>query len=134
LKAAEKGFDKMMAAWNTLQTLTPDSSSTCDVHALQQSCYEAMNDDFNTAITIAGLFEAVRIINSVKAGTEKLTAGDIEALKAFCKTFIFDILGLKEEASVGHDEVDSLMKFILQLRADAKAKKDFATSDKIRMS
>jgi len=132
LKAAEKGLDKMMAAWNTLQKLTPSDTSTSDVHALQKSCYEAMNDDFNTAITIAHLFEAVRIINSVHAGTETLTAGDIDALKNLCRTFIFDILGLKEEATVGHDDVDLLMKFILQLRADAKAKKDFATSDKIR--
>jgi len=132
LKGAEKGMDKMMVAWNTLQNLTPSGSSTSDIKGLQQSCYEAMNDDFNTAIVIAHLFEAVRIINSVNAGTETITAADLDLLKETCRVFIFEILGLKEETTMGHDDVDSLMKFILQLRTDAKAKKDFGTSDKIR--
>ena len=132
LKAAEKGLDKMMTAWNTLQKVIASGKSTSDIKALQQSCYDAMNDDLNTAITIANLFEAVRIINSVNAGSETISAADLEVLKTTCKTFIFEILGLKEETVVGHDDIDSLMKFILQLRTDAKAKKDFATSDKIR--
>src|SRR5262249_28404329 len=103
-----------------------------DVAVLQQSCYDAMNDDLNTAIVIARLFEAVRIINSVKAGTETLTADDLERLKTLYSVFVFELLGLKEENEGGRDDVDSLMQFILRLRTDAKARKDFATSDKIR--
>ena len=132
LKASGKGLDKLMAAWHTLPKLKTSGTSTSNIKVLQQSCYDAMNDDFNTAITIANLFEAVRIINSVNAGTETISSADLEILKSIYRIFVFDILGLKEETAVGHDDIDSLMKFILQLRADAKAKKDFATSDKIR--
>jgi cysteinyl-tRNA synthetase len=91
-----------------------------------------MNDDFNTAIVIAGLFEAVRIINSVNAGSETISASDLETLKKLFKDFISDILGLKEESSATHDDTDGLMQFIIKLRGEAKSRKDFATSDEIR--
>ena len=91
-----------------------------------------MNDDFNTAIVIAHLFEGVRIINSVNAGTEAISADDLEILKKTFHDFVFEILGLKEEAVADNSDVDGLLQFILHLRSDAKTKKDFATSDKIR--
>jgi cysteinyl-tRNA synthetase len=91
-----------------------------------------MNDDFNTAITIASLFEAVRIINSVNAGTETISESDLVTLKKVYHDFVFDILGLKTETASSNDDVKSLMDLILSLRADAKGKKDFPTSDKIR--
>ncbi len=140
LKAAEKGLSKLMAANETLKKIkaspTPPkeglSNSTSDIPALKQACYDAMNDDFNTAITIANLFEAVRIINSVNAGTETISAGDLEILKTLLQTFAFEILGLKEETVANHDDIDGLMQFILRLRTEAKARKDFSTSDEIR--
>jgi len=132
LKAAEKGFTKLMNADATLQNLTPSSTSTSDIQALMKSCYDAMNDDFNTAITIAHLFEAVRIINSVAAGTETISATDLDMLKKFFAEFTFGILGLKKEETADNNDVDGLMQFILRLRSAAKARKDFATSDEIR--
>ncbi|MFI5135995.1 MAG: cysteine--tRNA ligase [Chitinophagales bacterium] len=132
LQAAEKGFSKLMASNETLSKLKPSDKSTSDIKAVKQSCYAAMNDDFNSAIVIANLFEAVRIINSVNAGTETITAEDLDILKITYRDFVFGILGLKEEVVASHDDLDGLMKMIFSLRDDAKAKKDFATSDKIR--
>jgi cysteinyl-tRNA synthetase len=132
LKAAEKGFSKLLAANETLQKITASGKSTSDIKKLRQDCYDAMNDDFNTAITIATLFEAVRIINSVNAGTETISAEDLEILKTTFQLFVFEILGLKEETAANNNDVDGLIQFILRLRNDAKAKKDFTTSDKIR--
>jgi cysteinyl-tRNA synthetase len=132
LQAAEKGLKKMMEANETLQKLKASDKSTSDINVLRQSCYDAMNDDFNTAITIASLFEAVRIINSVNAGTETISESDLVTLKKVYHDFVFDILGLKTETASSNDDVKSLMDLILSLRADAKGKKDFPTSDKIR--
>ncbi len=132
LKAAEKGFAKLMAANETLQKIQASDKSTSDIKKLRQGCYDAMNDDLNTAIAIANLFEAVRIINSVNAGTETISSEDLEILKTTFNVFVFEILGLKEETISNNDDVDGLIQFILRLRNDAKARKDFATSDKIR--
>jgi len=133
LKAAEKGFDKLITANGTLHKLKASDKSTSDIEKLRQDCYDAMNDDFNTAIVIANLFEGVRIINSVNAGTETITAEDLDILKKTYNDFVFEILGLKEEFVADHSDVDGLIKFILHLRSEAKTKKDFTTSDKIRI-
>ncbi len=132
LKAAEKGFNKLMNANETLQKIKSSATSTSDIKALRQSCYDAMNDDFNTAITIANLFEAVRIINSVAAGTETISAGDLELMKTLFHDFAFEILGLRKETVGNNNDIDSLMQFVLRLRSEAKARKDFSTSDEIR--
>jgi cysteinyl-tRNA synthetase len=102
------------------------------MQALQQKCYDALNDDLNTAILISHLFEAVRITNSVYAGTETITAADLETLKNIFNIFTFDILGLKQEGDSGSNDLEGLMKLILDIRNEAKNKKDFAASDKIR--
>ena len=132
LKAAEKGFSKMMTANETLQKLKPSAASSSDIGKLVSDCYEAMNDDFNTAIVIADLFEAVRIINSVNAGSETISAADLETLKKLYHDFVFNILGLKADDGVSSDDTDGLMQFIIRLRAEAKARKDYSTSDEIR--
>jgi cysteinyl-tRNA synthetase len=132
LKAAEKGFAKLMAANETLKKINASEKSTSDIKKLCQGLYDAMNDDFNTAITIANLFEAVRIINSVNAGTETIAVKDLDILKTTFREFVFEILGFREEVVAGNHDVDGLIQFILRLRADAKARKDFSTSDKIR--
>jgi cysteinyl-tRNA synthetase len=132
LKAAEKGFKKLQNAGDVLQKLKAGNSSTSDIGALYKSCYEAMNDDLNTAIVIAHLFEAVRIINSVHAGTETISTSDLDLLKKLFKEFTTEILGLKKEEAGGGEEVNELMALIISLRNEAKTKKDFATSDLIR--
>jgi cysteinyl-tRNA synthetase len=132
LIAAEKAFQRIINAIDTLEKLNPSASSTSSVSELEQKCFDAMNDDLNSAIVLSHLFEAVRIINSTNAGTESLTAGDIDKLKALMNLFVFDILGLKREEKKSDDDMDGLMKLLLSIRAQAKANKDFATSDQIR--
>jgi cysteinyl-tRNA synthetase len=132
LKASEKGYNKLMTAYETLQKLTAGATSTSDIAKIQQACYAAMDDDFNTAIVIANLFEAVRIINSVNAGTETISADDLALLKKFYHEFVFEILGLKQEEAGNQQDVESLMQIIFKLRTEARARKDFATSDEIR--
>ena len=132
LIAAEKAFQRIINAIDTLEKLNPSDSSTVSVAELEQKCFDAMNDDLNTAIVLSHLFEAVRIINSANAGTESLTDADIDKLKSLMNLFVFDILGLKREEKKSDDDMDGLMNLLLSIRAQAKANKDFATSDKIR--
>lgn len=99
-----------------------------------KSCYDAMNDDFNSPVVIAQLFDAVRIINLIKEGKEKLSGEDLALLRQTYREFIVDILGLvPEEQSGRKDElISGLMDTIIEIRQDARAKKDFQTSDQIR--
>jgi cysteinyl-tRNA synthetase len=134
LQAAEKGFQKLFKAFETLNKLKPSLSSTIDTESLRKKCYEAMDDDLNTPILLANLFEVVRFINSAADGTEKLNSADIDALKNLFVTFVFDILGLKAESLPEGDKklTGELMKIIIDLRQDAKNRKEWALSDKIR--
>ena len=133
LLAAEKGLKRLMQSFETIKKLKSSATSTSDIKKLQQNCYDAMNDDLNSPILIANLFEAVRIINSVKDNTETITADDLELLQKILSDFAIDILGLKDEnVAANNDVVDDLMNLIIQLRQNARTNKDYATSDKIR--
>ena len=135
LQAAEKGFAKLMEAYKTLDRLTgsANSSSEMQVGRLRTQCYDAMNDDFATPTVISHLFEAAKIINGAADGKVKLTQADIDELKGVFDTFLFDILGMKDETSSDNTAlIDGLMHIILDIRAAAKANKDWTTSDKIR--
>jgi cysteinyl-tRNA synthetase len=135
LQGAEKGFQKLMNAGETLDKLEANSESTINIDELSTNCYKAMNDDFNSPILIAHLFEAVRIINLINDGKESINNSDLESLKSLFKVFVFDVLGLKADdkgESSGSDLTGDLIDMILNLRLDAKKNKDFATSDKIR--
>jgi cysteinyl-tRNA synthetase len=133
LQAAEKGFTKLMNAMETLNQISASENSTYDVNALQEKCYTAMNDDFNTPILIAHLFDGVRIINSVKDGKDSLNAADLEQLKTIFNTFITDILGfISHKESNTNDLTNEVMELVLQLRGNAKKSKDFDTADLIR--
>ena len=133
LQAAEKGLKKLMNAMETLQSLTSSDSSTYDVSGLEKKCYESINDDFNTPIVIAHLFDGVRIINSVKDGKESLKSSDVEKLKSIFNIFVNDILGLvATKESSGKDLTNEIMELVLQLRGNAKKNKDFNTADLIR--
>jgi cysteinyl-tRNA synthetase len=137
LQAAEKGMMRMLTAIETLDKLTPGDKSTMDVAALRSKCYQAMNDDFNSPILIAHLFDGVKMINSIMDGKASITADDLELLKKTYHDFVFDVLGLKNEvADAGADNqvVDGLMALILDMRKQAKANKDWGTADKIRDS
>lgn len=137
LLAAQKGLDRLLAAAETLKKLIPSDKNTVDVASLREKCYEAMNDDFNSPIVIAHLFEAVRIINCINDGKENIDAENLELLKATFNTFVFDILGLKSEADAAAADdhtTDGLMNLVLDLRQNAKNNKDWAAADKIRDS
>ena len=133
LQAAEKGYKRLMEAWNTLQTLTPAATSTFDAARLRNACFDAMNDDFNTPIVIANLFEGVKVINSAKAGTEQLSSSDLQILKDTFHTFIFDILGLLDDKAGDNSRLtEELIRLLIEIRLEARARKDWATSDRIR--
>jgi cysteinyl-tRNA synthetase len=134
LQASEKGFQRLMKSIRTLDKLQPAAQSSIQIGTLQQSCYEAMNDDFNSPVLIAQLFEAVKIINSVNDKSESLTASDIEMLKQMMHTFVFDILGLQAESNEqsGNETLSKLMDVVLDIRKQARSNKDWATSDKLR--
>jgi len=134
LQASEKGYKKLMAAMDLMDKLKTSASSTSNIEALKKNCYDAMNDDFNTAVLVAQLFEGVRIINSVNVGTETITDNDLATLKKLFNDFVFGVLGLLPEASNDNSVTDGLMSLILSIRNEAKLRKDFLTSDNIRTS
>jgi cysteinyl-tRNA synthetase len=136
LQAAEKGLKKLLAAAATLKKLKTDNSApSAGVDAISKACYEAMNDDFNSPMVIAALFDAVRLINAVSDGHQKINEIELGQLKQLVDDFVFDILGIQsEEAGTDLKLVDGLMQTIINLRQEARAKKDFATSDVIRDS
>lgn len=136
LLASEKGFNRLMDAYHLLEEIKASENSTYDVAAWKQTCYDAMNDDFNSPILIAQLFEAVKQINNLKDGRAQISAEDLEDLKITMEAFIFDVLGLVDAAEAGNDETGNKLSgtidLLIKLRAEARANKDFATSDKIR--
>lgn len=134
LQASEKGFERLMDSYNTLQNLIPAANSDENISSLKEKCYAAMNDDFNTSILIAHLFDAARIINSANDKKLNLTQSDINLLKEIFEHFVFDVLGLKqEEKNAKLDKaLNTVMSLMLDMRAKAKSEKNFALSDEIR--
>lgn len=133
LQAAEKGYARMMAAIETLDEITPSATTSFDINALINKPNESMNDDFNTPVTIANLFDGVKIINTIKSEKATITAEDLEKLKALYHNFIFDIFGLQKESSTAkNDYLDDIMNVIMNIRNEAKASKNWALSDLIR--
>ena len=134
LLAAEKGFNRLMEALGNLDNLKTNNSSSFNVSEWQQKCYDAMNDDFNTPILIAHLFEAAKFINQVNDGTASVSAQDLARLKTVLHTFTFDILGLEDSQSsnVGTEKLNATVEILIKLRKEARINKDFALSDQIR--
>lgn len=134
LQASEKGFERLMDSYNTLQTLKAGSNSSEDIKALQAKCYDAMNDDFNTPILVAHLFDAARIVNSANDNKLSLTQNDIDLLKSMYQNFIFDVMGLQteEENSKANAILAKVMSMVLDIRNKAKVDKNFPLSDEIR--
>ncbi|KQC34371.1 cysteine--tRNA ligase [Nonlabens sp. YIK11] len=134
--AAEKGLHRLQEAISLLDHLKVSSSSSIDIPAWVQKCYDAMNDDFNTPILIAELFEGAKMIHSINESNESITQSDLELFQETIHAFLYDVLGVKS-ASENEDvtsgkHMDAAMKLIIDLRATARARKDFETSDKIR--
>ncbi|WP_299519176.1 cysteine--tRNA ligase [Winogradskyella sp.] len=134
LLASEKGFNRLMEAINTLDELPAGNTSTFNVPEWRQKCYNAMNDDFNSPILIAHLFEASKLVNQIKNNKASLTLEDLELLKKTMSDFTFDVLGLvnvaKEDSSA--DKLSAAVEILINLRNEARQNKDFTLSDKIR--
>ena len=133
LEASEKGYFKLMDAVNSLQNIQTSNTSTVDVSAWKQQCYDAMNDDFNTPILIAHLFEAVKIINQLKEQKGTISVDDLAEFAKTINAFVFDILGLTNETKQNSsDKIDGVVELLIKLRKEARDNKDWALSDQIR--
>ncbi|WP_019207236.1 cysteine--tRNA ligase [Phocaeicola abscessus] len=137
LQAAEKGLQRITEAIGNLNRIVPAQvTNGIEVKGLREKCYEAMNDDLNTPIVIAGLFEAARMINSVVDRKATISAVDLEEMKAVFRTFFYELLGMKAESDENRkareEAYGKVVDMVLERRRQAKADKDWATSDKIR--
>jgi len=134
LKAAEKGLERLLSGMKALDKIKPSEKSSFNVADFRNRCYNALNDDLNSPILLAELFEGVKLINSCVVEKEGLTASDIATMKEMYNAFVFEILGLKDEKNGNENTnlVAGLVDFLIDLRKKAKANKDFATSDQIR--
>ena len=132
--AAEKGYKRLMEAIDALKQIKASTNSTLDIANWNQLCYDAMNDDFNTPILIAHLFEGVRYINLLKDSKESITAADLETLISAMHSFVFDVLGLENQkaADSSNDKLEGTINMLIDMRNKARADKDFAMSDHIR--
>lgn len=134
LDAADKGYKRLMTAIGLLDNIVPANKSTVpSIANIRSRSYAAMDDDFNSPVLIAELFEVVRLINSVYDGKMTVSSEDLEVLKVYIQDFVFGVLGLKDD-QLGADDgsTEALMQLIIKLRNEAKQSKDFATSDRIR--
>jgi cysteinyl-tRNA synthetase len=132
LIAAEKGFKKLMAALKELPNLKTSNKSSESVAELINKFYAAMNDDFNTPVLIANLFEAVKFINNVKDGKATISQNDLHQLSDKMTAMVFDVLGLKFIDESDLSILEPLMEIIIELRKQARLNKDWTTSDFIR--
>ncbi|NNK10299.1 MAG: cysteine--tRNA ligase [Flavobacteriaceae bacterium] len=134
LLASEKGYHRLMDALGLIDGLTASKSSSIDLAAWKQRCYDAMNDDFNTPVLIAVLFEGVKFINQIKEDKEQISETDLMLLSETMNVFVFEVLGLESPAQLNasSDKIGGVVSLLIQLRNEARANKDFATSDKIR--
>lgn len=133
LQAAEKGLKRLLEAHKNISKINPSKECTVDIKSIEDKCMEAMCDDFNTPIVISYLFEVATIINKIIDSHEKINQENFDKLKSFLDVWINDILGIKgEKNSDMMPTIDSLVKMIIELRADARANKDWAKSDELR--
>ncbi len=136
LQAAEKAFQKITDGYRRLQNLLPAEKSTVEVPDFLTKCYEAMDDDLNTPQVIAQLFDACRIINSASDGNVKLSADNIARLRHLFDVFLIEILGMRmaadSENASASKAYEGAVDLLMEVRKNAKAAKDWATSDLIR--
>ena len=139
LEASEKGFHRLQEGISKLEALpTSPESSDFDITVWQNKCYAAMNDDFNSPLLIAHLFDAVKYINAVSNGLQQISKTDLAGLSKLMNVFFFDVLGLlntnKKQGENGNEQLEGALQLIVELRNNARAAKDFQTSDLIRDS
>jgi len=134
LQASEKGYARLMTAMESLKHLPVAEKSSINVQQWEQDFYAAMDDDFNSPVLIAHLFDAVKGINNIKEGRDSISSSDLDYLKKLMQGFVYDVLGLQQEGTSdsGKDTLKKVMDLVIHLRAEARNRKDFAVSDQIR--
>jgi cysteinyl-tRNA synthetase len=141
LQAAERGFKRLWEAYENLQKFSIDNANASDaaldasVVDLLKGMDECMNDDFNTARVMANMFELVPTINSLKDGLiqkDALSASTLQMLQTYFKNYLENILGLRNELQQDDGKLNGVLQLLVEMRREAKARKDYATSDTIR--
>ena len=138
LQSAEKGLQRLLQMKGALARIKPTASTGLSpaLAEIERKCYEAMDDDFNTPILISHLFELVKLVNAAADGKAAFSPEDLELAKRLYAAFVEDVLGLQDSvtcaAQEGEDPLQGVMDIVLEIRAKAKADKDWATSDLIR--
>lgn len=133
MEASEKGFQKLMQGMRLLDNLPVATKSTLEISNWVENCYKAMNDDFNSPILIANLFEGVKYVNLLCDGKESLQAGDVSLLQNTLKNFVYDVLGLVDDVSqVNSDKLNGVVALLIRLRKEARENRNWALSDQIR--
>ena len=133
IAAAEKGYTKLMEGLKSLSALQVSKENSVDINTWKNSCYAAMNDDFNTPILIAQLFEGVKLINQIKEGKLKVNQDNLDNFKTVFEAMIFDVLGLEDQSEGQSDNaLDAAMEVLIELRNQARLDKNWALSDEIR--
>jgi cysteinyl-tRNA synthetase len=135
LQAAQKGMERLLQGYQTIQKLPVSAQSSIRVDELRAKCYDAISDDLNTPVLISHLFVALKDIQAIAAGAASITQSDKDALAELYRVFLFDILGLQshdEQQSNNSELLHTAIEMLLQVRLEAKKNKDFAKSDEIR--
>jgi len=133
LQAAEKGYQRLSQAYTTLKGMPAEGNENPGVEAWAERCQKAMNDDFNSPILVAQLFEAAKWIQSAASGQLKLSPTALQTLKHEFERFFIRVLGLNEQQEgIGANRLEQVMELILEIRREARIKKDWGTSDLIR--
>ena len=134
LEAASKGLDRLQKGMKRLESLKTSDRTSINLSELEESIFAAMDDDFNSPMAIAKLFDGLKMIAAIEKGAESIADQDLERMKELYRQVYFDILGLKVEGieSNSSDITNELMELILAFRKAAKEEKDYTSADKIR--
>ena len=133
IQSSEKGLERLLEGMETLKKIKPATTSTYNPEELSKKCMEALDDDLNTPVLISHLFEGVKQIHLIASGKGSLSADDLQKMKGLYDTFVFDILGLEPEEKQAQSAItEKLVNLLLDLRLEAKKRKDFDTADNIR--
>ncbi|MFO7617169.1 MAG: cysteine--tRNA ligase [Bacteroidales bacterium] len=134
LQASEKGLARLLKTVGLLNTLPVAEHSTIDLPSWITNCYNALNDDLNTPVMIAHLFDMARLINLIREGRETISAPDLDTLRTQMNLFIRDILGIRLESTLAgeSDLLPKVIGLVLDIRQDAKKNRNFELSDHIR--
>ena len=133
LEASEKGYVKLMEAVNKLDKVETSKTSSINISAWKQKCYDALNDDFNSPVLIANLFEAVKYVNLLLDKKETINSEDLKQFIEAVYAFVYDVLGLQNEIEQdSSDKLTGVVEMLIKMRKEARDNKDWALSDKIR--